>query len=81
MRVATLVRLLQQEGLGGTKDWVLVLPPWPRLYHWKSPSNNVYFRPWSHFFDLPSLNRFVRTIEFDEFLGRNGHSIDEVGIN
>ena len=80
MRVATLLRLLQEQSVGGTGDWVLVLPPWPRLYHWRSASRDrVTFVPWAKFFDLPSLNLFVPTIEFDEYLQRNGHTIDEVG--
>ena len=80
MRAAALVRLLQKQSVGGTSDWVLVLPPWPRMYHWRSASHDsANFIPWGHFFDLPSLNQFVPTIEFDEYLERNGHTIDEVG--
>ena len=80
VRAATLLRLLQEQSVGGTSDWVLVLPPWPRLYHWRSASRDrVTFVPWAKFFDLPSLNLFVPTIEFDQYLQRNGHTIDEVG--
>ena len=83
MRAATLVRLLQEELVGGTSDWVLVLPPWPKLYHWRSAYRDrlMAFTPWSRFFDLPSLNQFVPTIEFDDYLERNGHRIDEVGLS
>jgi peptide-O-fucosyltransferase len=81
MRAATLLRLLQEQSVGGTGDWILVLPPWPRLYHWRSASRDrVTFVPWAKFFDLPSLNLFVPTIEFDEYLQRNGHTIDEVMV-
>ena len=83
MRAATLMRTLQEQllassGTSQEETWVLVLPPWPHLYHWKSKAR-IPFHPWSSFFDVPSLNRFVPTIEFDEYLERNGHKIDEVG--
>ena len=73
LRAATLVKKLRE-----TEDWVLVLPPWPRLHHWKSKlkQNNV---PWERFFDLPSLNEYVPSIEFNEYLKREGHVINEVG--
>ena len=81
MRAATLVRILQEK-TGRGYEWVLVLPPWPRLYHWKS-SGQVPYQPWAKYFDLPSLNRFVPSIEFDVYLQLNGHLIDEVrsGLN
>ena len=63
MRVANLVRNLNKDA-----PWVLVLPPWGRLYHWKSRHLNQISIPWSLFFDLPSLRRFVPVIEFEEFL-------------
>lgn len=76
MRAATLVRLLQERA--GGLDWVLVLPPWPRLYHWRSATSQAY-EPWHKFFDLASLNEFIPSIEFDDYLERNGHVINEVG--
>ncbi|XP_076458289.1 GDP-fucose protein O-fucosyltransferase 2-like isoform X2 [Babylonia areolata] len=63
MRVANLVRNLNKEA-----PWILVLPPWGRLYHWKSRHLHQIGIPWSLFFDLPSLRRFVPVIEFEEFL-------------
>lgn len=74
MRATTLVRLLQERS---GHDWVLVLPPWPRLYHWKTASSQVY-EPWHKFFDLASINEFAPSIEFDDYLERNGHVINEV---
>ena len=73
LRAATLVRKLREK-----EDWVLVLPPWPQLHHWKSDikQHNV---PWEKFFDLPSLNEYVPSIEFNEYLKREGHVINEVG--
>ncbi|XP_064340282.1 uncharacterized protein LOC135320994 isoform X2 [Camelus dromedarius] len=41
---------------------VLVLFPWGHLYHWQSPD------PWSDSFDLPSLNRNIPDIEYEEFI-------------
>ena len=72
MRAASLVNQLREE-----EDWVLVLPPWPHLYHWKSriEQSNV---PWRRFFDVASLSQFVPSIEFEEYLERDGHVIEEV---
>ena len=73
MRAASLVNQLREE----EEAWVLVLPPWPHLYHWKSriEQSNV---PWRRFFDVASLSQFVPSIEFEEYLEREGHVIEEV---
>ncbi|KAK7089096.1 GDP-fucose protein O-fucosyltransferase 2-like [Littorina saxatilis] len=63
MRVANLVRNLNEDA-----PWILVLPPWGGLYHWKSRHLDQTRIPWSTFFDLPSLRRFVPVIEFKELL-------------
>ncbi|XP_062580232.1 GDP-fucose protein O-fucosyltransferase 2-like [Saccostrea cucullata] len=74
MRVTTLVHELNKE-----EPWVLVLPPWGRLYHWKSPELEQIKIPWSTFFDLPSLRQHVPVIEFEEYLKVRGEPvIDEV---
>ena len=40
-----------------------------RVYHWKSRDLDYQSRiPWSTFFDLESLRRFVPVMEFEEFL-------------
>ena len=49
------------------EPWILVLPPWGRRYHWRSHINQEKL-PWSTFFDIKSLNRYVPVIEFEEFL-------------
>ncbi|XP_064350357.1 GDP-fucose protein O-fucosyltransferase 2-like isoform X1 [Camelus dromedarius] len=41
---------------------VLVQFPWGHLYHWQSPD------PWSDSFDLPSLNRNIPDIEYEQFI-------------
>ena len=39
--------------------WVLVLPPWGHLYHWRSRKLGPQIKiPWAAFFDLKSLGRF-----------------------
>ncbi|GFN98351.1 GDP-fucose protein o-fucosyltransferase 2 [Plakobranchus ocellatus] len=64
MRIAVLVQNLNKDG-----PWILVLPPWSRLYHWRSRDVGSQERiPWSTFFDLTSLTEFVPVIEFHEFL-------------
>ena len=63
MRIANLLRRLRQD-----EDWVLVLPPWGGLYHWKTRSLEQIRIPWSTFFNVESLNRFIPVIEFDEFV-------------
>ena len=74
VRVAALVRQLRREQPG----WVLVLPPWPRLYHWRSRFSQANI-PWNRFFDVQHLSEYVPVIEFETYLQRNSHVIDEVG--
>lgn len=74
MRAANLVRRLREK-----ENWTLVLPPWPHLYHWKSAVDQSGM-PWREFFDVASLNRYVPSIEFEEFLKMEGNTIDEVKI-
>ena len=64
MRAATLVKELRADR---DDDWVLVLPPWPHLYHWKSRSVRQSNVKWESFFDLPSLNEDVPSVEFEEY--------------
>lgn len=72
MRVANLVRRLRES-----EPWVLVLPPWPRLPHWRSnyEQENI---PWRMFFDLDSLNEHVPCMEYEDFLTEYGHEIDRI---
>lgn len=77
VKVANLVKKLREK-----EDWILVLPPWPHLYHWKSQfdQNNL---PWGMFFDVSSLNEYVPSIEFitfEEYLQKVGY-IDEVSVH
>ncbi|GMS89683.1 hypothetical protein PENTCL1PPCAC_11858, partial [Pristionchus entomophagus] len=61
MRVAIAVKKMREKGVNA----VLVLPPWGGLYHWRDRMTGVR---WSELFDVPSLNSFVPSIEFDQFL-------------
>lgn len=64
MRIAVLV-----QNLNKVSPWILVLPPWGRIYHWQSRDIEQQIKiSWSTFFDIPSLKEFVPVIEFDEFL-------------
>ena len=75
MRAATIVKELRQAD-----DWVLVLPPWPHLYHWKSGFSQNGIK-WERFFDLESLNEYVPSIEYDDYLSREGPVIDKVCVS
>lgn len=64
-----------------TEEWVLVLPPWGRLYHWQSPDIHQVRIPWADFFDLPSLNRNIPVIEYEQFIAESGGPfIDQVYV-
>uniref|UniRef100_A0A914CFM1 GDP-fucose protein O-fucosyltransferase 2 n=1 Tax=Acrobeloides nanus TaxID=290746 RepID=A0A914CFM1_9BILA len=71
MRVANVVRQLREQGC----NYILVLPPWGNLYHWRKRENK---RKWSEFFDVESLNLFVPVMEFEDFIKEAGHQIDLV---
>lgn len=75
MRAATLVQALRTQGAG---HWVLVLLPWPRLYHWRSSGVQQMNRKWEDFFDLERLNEYVPTIEFHDYIEQAGRNIEAV---
>lgn len=53
-------------------DWQLVLPPWYRLYHWKSENRgNVQPIPWSKFFDTNSLKSYVPVTDLYEIFSKS----------
>lgn len=73
MRVANMMKLLREK-----QNWILVVPPWRKLYHWRSPIEQTAL-PWRTFFDLESLNRYVPVIEFEDFVKEAGDTgIDEI---
>ncbi|XP_071942701.1 GDP-fucose protein O-fucosyltransferase 2-like isoform X1 [Antedon mediterranea] len=63
MRIANLVKTLCEK-----EEWILVLPPWGRMYHWKTPRLDQNRIPWSLFFNVESLNQHVPVMEFEEYL-------------
>ncbi|CAI5446488.1 unnamed protein product [Caenorhabditis angaria] len=67
MRIANTVRLLRESG----QNYILVLPPWGRLFHWDRQRIGL---PWSTFFDVESLNHFVPVVEFRDFLKATSNS-------
>ncbi|KAG5283435.1 hypothetical protein AALO_G00042050, partial [Alosa alosa] len=74
IRMVSLVKTLRKEG-----DWVLVLPPWGRLYHWQSPDIHQMRIPWGEFFSVTSLQANVPVIEYEEFIAESGGPfIDQV---
>ncbi|KAG7280180.1 hypothetical protein CRUP_037764, partial [Coryphaenoides rupestris] len=68
IRMASLVKTLRNDG----DDWVLVLPPWGRLYHWQSPDIHQVRIPWGEFFSLPSLQANVPAVEYEDFIAESG---------
>ncbi|XP_061463610.1 GDP-fucose protein O-fucosyltransferase 2 isoform X1 [Rhineura floridana] len=76
IRVASLIKTLLKS-----EAWVLVLPPWGRLYHWQSPDIHQIRIPWFEFFDVPSLSKNIPVIEYEQFLAESGGPfIDQVYV-
>ncbi|KAF5280131.1 hypothetical protein FQA39_LY18133 [Lamprigera yunnana] len=65
MRYAIFVHSLQKSSNKNLSKFKLVLPPWTNLYHWKEQQR--LHIPWSHFFDLESLQKFAPVIEMHNF--------------
>ncbi|ALC48215.1 O-fut2, partial [Drosophila busckii] len=66
IRMAVFIRRLRRRKR--FRNVRLVLPPWPRLYHWHSMGLQQRDLMWRHFFDLASLRRYAPVLDFDEFL-------------
>ncbi|KAG5311928.1 OFUT2 fucosyltransferase, partial [Pseudoatta argentina] len=50
-------------------QWQLVLPPWGKLYHWRSRNIGSQERLlWGTFFDITSLQLYIPVIEMYEFV-------------
>ncbi|XP_078234620.1 GDP-fucose protein O-fucosyltransferase 2 isoform X2 [Pogona vitticeps] len=67
IRIASLIKTLLKN-----EAWVLVLPPWGRLYHWQSPDIHQIRIPWSEFFDVPGLSKNIPVIEYEQFIAESG---------
>ncbi|XP_052770117.1 GDP-fucose protein O-fucosyltransferase 2-like [Mya arenaria] len=72
MRVANMVKFLNE-----VEPWVLVLPPWGRLYHWQSGIQQTK-QPWRHFFDVNSLALLAPVMEFEDYLKTVAKDVDHV---
>ncbi|XP_065365103.1 GDP-fucose protein O-fucosyltransferase 2 [Calliphora vicina] len=66
IRLAVFMRQLQATK--GYENVRMVLPPWRRVYHWKSHHIEQDSLPWQHFFNIESLKRYAPVIDFPEFL-------------
>lgn len=66
IRLAVFIRSFQRKT--GYNNVRLVLPPWRRLYHWKSHHIEQDHLPWSQFFNVESLKRYAPVLDFPEFL-------------
>ena len=70
MRIGVMVKRLNDESL--KYSYTLVLPAWGPLYHWQSRELGIQSRiPWKNFFDVPSISRYVNSIDLEDFLGNN----------
>lgn len=75
MRAAQLLKELHKVD----PKWVLVLPPYRHLYHWQSRQLEQDRVPWSKFFNVDELGKYVPVMEFDHYLAEtHGNSIDQV---
>ena len=63
MRVANLVYLLNRE-----EPWVLVLPPWVKMWHWRSRDVAQDRLKWADFFDVDSMGKHVPVIELEDYI-------------
>lgn len=77
IRLAVFMKHLRQQF--GFERAYLVLPPFRRLYHWKSQDIDQSLVFWNHFFDLTSFKRYTHVLDiweyFDEIkrLNNDGH--------
>lgn len=77
MRMAIFAKKLHEKH----KNYYLVLPPWPHLYHWQSQDISEQDRlPWSLFFNIQSLSSFAPVFEMSEFLQTGQTVIDKVYV-
>ena len=73
LRAANTVKRLREKD----PAWVLVLPAWPHLYHWKSRFQQEKI-PWRQFFQIEKLNEYVPVMEFEDYIKEYGPYIQQV---
>mmetsp|Transcript_20141 Transcript_20141/g.57597 ORF Transcript_20141/g.57597 Transcript_20141/m.57597 type:complete len:290 (+) Transcript_20141:51-920(+) len=74
-RAALVVHRLNQhtwQRCGGGRSchemWVLVLPPWCHVVHWRAPTDDRPRLPWGAFFDMQVMRSVVPVMEWDEYI-------------
>ena len=78
LRIANLLKAMQDDDRCKNNDWVLVLPPWGRIgYHWKEHDMEQSRIKWSRFFDIPSMNKYIPVMEYEDYLEEVGEPIVE----
>lgn len=75
IRMANLVVQLNRRQ---QHHWTLVLPPWKRMYHWRSTHDQQFPLPWKAFFDIQSLNKLIPVMEYQDYINQFGPIIDEI---
>ncbi|KAI5640147.1 GDP-fucose protein o-fucosyltransferase domain-containing protein [Phthorimaea operculella] len=68
MRFAIMLAEFNKQGK--KQNWRLVLPPWHKLYHWKSQSSKSKPIPWSRFFDITALKSYAPVVELHEVFSK-----------
>ncbi|KAM3958683.1 protein O-fucosyltransferase 2 [Aphomia sociella] len=58
--------MLSEARKRGRDNWRLILPPFHRLYHWRSTAEKYEPIPWGAFFDIESLKSFAPILEMYE---------------
>ncbi|XP_049883408.1 GDP-fucose protein O-fucosyltransferase 2 [Pectinophora gossypiella] len=77
MRFATLLAAQNSEK---RELWHLVLPPWYRLYHWKSQTSKSKPVHWSLFFDVDSLKSYAPVVELHEVFAKYPNKPLEIDV-
>lgn len=79
IRLAVFMKYLRQQ-LGYEKSY-LVLPPFRRLYHWKSTEIQQSRIFWNHFFDVTSLQKYSPVLDIWEYFNKINSLNDDHHIN
>lgn len=89
IRLAVFTKYLRTQS--GYERTTLVLPPFQRLYHWKSADIEQSLIYWNHFFNLNDLKKFTNVIDIWEYFNEirrqhlhhhhHHHHIDNIQIN
>ncbi|XP_068625871.1 GDP-fucose protein O-fucosyltransferase 2 [Battus philenor] len=64
------IMLAEAQKSGRRLNWRLVLPPWHRLYHWKSQKYNSKPMPWNTFFNMDSLKSYAPVMDLHELFSK-----------